>query len=121
MSRRGLALVALVAALMLASKTALACEDGQTLVPGESCDVTVKWGHDHWIKAELPEGGGHHVEFRHLEGGCKVSLFSPVETEGAELGPDEEPGRGTQSGEYHLFTRAIVVAKQACRYRVTVN
>ena len=121
MSRHGLTLIAVVAGLTLASQTALACEDGQVLAPGDSCEVTVKWGHDHWIKAELPAGGNNYVEFRHLEGGCKVSLFSPVEGEGTELGPEDAPARGTESGEYHLFTRAIVVAKQECRYRVSVN
>ncbi len=121
MARHAWAPLAAFAGLVLGSNVAWGCEDGQVLKPGESCEVTVKWGHDHWIKAELAEGGDSHVEFRHLEGGCTVSLFSPVEAEGTEIGPDKEPARGTESGEYHLFTRAIVVAKQACRYRVSVN
>jgi hypothetical protein len=107
--------------LLLGSSAAYACESGQVLKPGESCDLTVKWGTDHVIMAEFPQDGDSHVEFSHLEGACRVSLFSPAEAEESTLAPDQEPTRSDQPGEYHLFTRAIVVAQQACRYRVAVN
>jgi hypothetical protein len=96
-----------------------ACEDGQVLRPGEDCEVKVKWGYDHWVKAEFPQDGVSHIEFSHIEGKCNVSLFGPLE--GAVLGPDQGPVRSTQPGEYHLFTRAMTIAQEACRYRITVD
>ena len=91
------------------------------LKPGDSCEVTVKWGFDHWVKAEFSAEDGNSVEFSHLEGACQVALFGPVEVEDVVLGPDQAPTRIIVPGEYHLFTRAIIVAQQACRYQVTVN
>ena len=96
-----------------------ACEDGQVLGPGDDCEVQVKWGYDHWVKAEFPQDGVSHIEFSHIEGKCNVSLFGPLE--GAVLAPDQEPLRSTQPGEYHLFTRAMTIAQEACRYRIAVN
>ncbi len=96
-----------------------ACEDGQVLRPGEDCEVKVKWGYDHWVKAEFPQDGTSHIEFTHIEGKCNVSLFGPLE--GAVLAPDREPLRSTQPGEYHLFTRAMTIAQESCRYRIAVN
>jgi hypothetical protein len=122
MSIKNAGFLVALAALLLGSSVAQACETGQVLKPGDSCDLTVKWGFDHWIKAEFPEGGGNQVEFSHLEGDCHVSLFGPIEADEAPLlGPDQEPFRVAFPGEYHLFTRAIVVAQQICRYRVAVN
>ncbi len=95
------------------------CEDGQVLRPGEDCEIKVKWGYDHWVKAEFPQDGTSHIEFTHIEGKCNVSLFGPLD--GAVLAPDQEPLRSTQPGEYHLFTRAMTVAQEACRYRIAVN
>ena len=106
-----------------APRTALAqvCEDGQVLQPGDSCEVTVKWGYDHWIKAEFPDNAGKAVVFSHLEGKCNVSLFGPEELDNDVLTPDQEPTSSRVPGEYHLFTRAITVAKEACRYGVAVD
>ena len=120
-SRTALPVILLIAAL--APRTALAqvCEDGQVLQPGDSCEVTVKWGYDHWIKADFPENGGNAVVFSHLEGNCNVSLFGPVELDNDLLMPDQEPTGSRIPGEYHLFTRAITVAKEACRYGVSVD
>lgn len=114
--------LAVFVGLVLGSTSmAYACKNGQVLKPGDSCDLTVKWGFDHWIKAEFPDDGGNNVEFSHLEGACQISLFGPPEVEGGLLGPDQEPIRVSLPGEYHLFTRATIVAQQACRYRVAVN
>ncbi len=107
--------------LLLGSSVAYACETGQVLKPGDSCELTVKWGTDHWVMAEFPKGGDNHIEISHLEGACQVALFGPIDTDDAMLGPDLEPMRSAVPGEYHLFTRAIVVAQQTCRYRVAVN
>lgn len=114
-----LLLLALVAAPRLA--LAQACEDGQVLQPGDSCEVTVKWGHDHWIKADFPNGADKAVVFRHLEGNCNVSLFGPVELENDLLTPEQESTSSRVPGDYHLFTRAITVAKESCRYGISVN
>jgi hypothetical protein len=113
----------IAAALVVFAQPALAqeCEDGQVLLPGERCEVTVKWGYDHWVKADFPNDGASVVVFRHLEGKCNVSLFGPEELENDVLGPDLEPTSSKIPGEYHLFTRAITVAKEACRYSVAVD
>jgi hypothetical protein len=114
-------LLILFLGLSLGAGNALACETGQVLQPGDSCDLTVKWGTDHWIVAEFPDGDAHRVEITHLEGGCQVHLYGPIETDEVLLGPDQEPISRALEGEYHLFTRAIVVAREACRFRISVN
>lgn len=110
-----------LALLLLGSKAAFGCEPGQVLQPGDSCDLTVKWGTDHWIVANFPGSDVHHVEIAHQEGDCRVSLFAPIETEETILGPDQAVVRRALEGEYHLFTRAIVVAQQTCRFRISVE
>lgn len=115
------AVLAVLALLLLGSTAALACEEGQVLKPGDSCDLTVQWGTDHWIVADFPGSDVHHVEIAHQEGDCRVSLFAPIETEETILGPDQAVVRRTLEGEYHLFTRAIVVAQQTCRFRISVE
>jgi hypothetical protein len=80
--------------------------------------VTVKWGHDHWVKGDFPENGGNSIEFRHVQGKCSVALFGPAE---GLLSPDEPPVRSALPGEYHLFTRAITVAQETCQYRIAVE
>ena len=107
--------------LALVPGFALACQDGQVLSLGDSCEVDIKWGHDHWVVADIPQGQGKAIELRHLEGSCNVSLFGPLEIEGAILGPKTPVIRRTVSGEYHLFTRAVTVAKEACRFRIGIN
>jgi len=94
------------------------CEDGELLTPGKSCDLAVKWGHDHWVRSDFAENKGNEIEFSHLEGDCKVSLFGPIE---GLLTPGGEPVTSGLPGEYHLFTRAITLAQQDCIYRITVK
>lgn len=101
--------------------SARACEAGQVLQPGDSCDLTVKWGTDHWIEAKFPDCEPHRVEIAHQEGDCQVFLYGPIETDETMLGPGQEPTTRALEGEYHLFTRAIVVAKQTCRFRISVE
>ena len=115
------AIPAALALLLLGSNLAYGCETGQVLKPGDSCDLTVKWGTDHWIVAEFPDNDLYQVEIAHQEGDCRVSLFAPIETEETILGPDQAVVRRTLEGEYHLFTRAIVVAQQTCRFRISVQ
>ncbi|MFQ5773166.1 MAG: hypothetical protein ACE5GS_01475 [Kiloniellaceae bacterium] len=110
--------LALLLVAYAAAAAAQACEDGQVLNPGESCIVTVKWGHDHTITGAFPANGENYIEFSHVEGQCNVALFGPAE---GLLGPDQPPLKSAAPGEYHLFTRAITVAKQTCRYRVAVD
>ena len=117
--RAGLATAAALWAL--GGGAALACEAGQVLMPGESCELTVKWGTDHWIVAEFPDNNSYQVEIAQLEGECQVSLFAPIETEETILGPDQAVIRRALEGEYHLFTRAIVVTQQTCRFRISVE
>ncbi|MEM7222486.1 MAG: hypothetical protein AAF495_05875 [Pseudomonadota bacterium] len=107
--------------IMLWPALAVACEDGQVMTVGDSCEVDIKWGHDHWVMADIPQGEGKAIELRHLEGSCNVSLFGPLEIEGAIIGPESPVIRRTVSGEYHLFTRAVTVAKEACRFRVAID
>ena len=114
-------LIGLVIALAPQPSLGQACEDGQVLQPGDSCEVTVKWGHDHWIKAEFPSNAGKAIVFRHLEGNCNVSLFGPEELENDLLTPDGDPTSSQIPGDYHLFTRAITVAKESCRYGIAVD
>ena len=120
-TRTAVPVILLVAALAPRSALAQACEDGQVLRPGDRCEVTVKWGHDHWIKADFPNGAGKAVVFRHLEGKCNVSLFGPEELENDLLTPDQGPTSSRVPGDYHLFTRAITVAKESCRYGISVD
>lgn len=110
-----------LALLLLGSNVAFGCEAGQVLRPGESCELTVKWGTDHWIVAEFPDNDPYQVEITHQEGDCRVSLFAPIETEETILGPEQTVVRRTLEGEYHLFTRAIVVTQQICRFRISVE
>lgn len=121
MSRTTGPLIAFMIAVVPQQSLAQACEDGQVLRPGEGCEITVKWGYDHWIMADFPRSAGNAVEFSHLEGQCNVSLFGPEELDNDVIGPEQVRTRSTFPGEYHLFTRAITVAKEACRYRVAVN
>ena len=107
--------------MMLLPGLAQACEDGQAMSLGDSCEVDIKWGHDHWVLADIPQGQGKAIELRHLEGSCNVSLFGPLEIEGAIIGPETPLIRRTVSGEYHLFTRAVTVAKEACRFRLAIE
>ena len=58
------------------------------------------------------------MTFEHIKGDCNVSLFGP--TNGL-LSPDNPPILTVIPGEYHLFTRAISLAQQACRYRISVE
>lgn len=118
---KGGLLATAVAGLLFGSGMAFACETGQTLKPGDSCELTIKWGTDHWVAVEFPDSGSHHMEIEHLEGACRVSLFGPIETEETILGPDQKSVRRILEGEYHLFTRAIVVAQQTCRFRISVE
>ena len=108
--------VPLAAAAEAPVRTA-ACVDGQSLAPGESCVLTIKWGRDHVVEAAFTAGADRRVEFAYVEGGCSVALFGPVE---AQLGPDGPPLVSQAPGAYHLFTRALTVARTACRYRITV-
>ena len=94
------------------------CNDGDVLSPGESCELQVKWGYDHWLVGAFAENSGSQVEFSHVSGDCSVSLFGPTE---ALLSPDSGPVRSSLPGEYHIFTRAITVAQQSCVYRVSVE
>ena len=61
------------------------------------------------------------VVFSHLEGNCNVSLFGPEDLENDLLMPGQEPTSSRVPGDYHLFTRAITVAKESCRYGVAVD
>ena len=120
--RSGVLLTALLVCLAPASARAAApCEDGQGLNPGDRCEITVKWGYDHWVRAEFPEDGVSRVAFTHLEGDCNVALFGPVELEEVVLGPGQAPTEIKLPGEYHLFTRAISVAQQTCRYDIAIE
>ena len=120
MSLRTSAFVFVLVALLVEPGLArAACEDGQVLRPGEDCEIAIKWGYDHWVQAQFPQDGESYIEFSHVEGKCNVSLFGPVE--GTVLAPDQAPIRVSQPGEYHLFTRAMTIAQEACRYRVAVN
>lgn len=121
MHLKALACFAALSSLLPVPAFAQSCENGQTIQPGESCEVTIKWGYDHWIKADFPWGGTNAVVFSHLEGECNVALFGPVDLENDVLRPDGKPERIDVPGEYHLFTRAITIAKQTCRYRVSVD
>lgn len=112
---------ALLIGLSPAPLLAEGCADGQVLGPGDACEVVIKWGYDHWIRAEFPQDGSSQVVFRHLEGACNVALFGPLELDDVVLGPDMAPTTSQQPGEYHLFTRAISVAQQTCRYRISVD
>lgn len=103
--------------VVLAATPALACVDGLKLVPGDSCEIDVKWGYDHWVVGDFPEGENT-LSFEHVKGDCNVSLFGPAE---GLLGPSNPPIRTVLPGEYHLFTRAISLAQQACRYRISVE
>ena len=114
-------LAAALAFLLLGLNAAFGCEAGQVLKPGESCDLTVQWGTDHWIVAEFPDNDPYQVEITHQEGDCRVSLFAPIEIEETILGPDQAVIRMSEQGEYHLFTRAIIVAQQTCRFRISVE
>ncbi len=115
---RGVPLAFLLAILPTWS---LACEIGQVLEPGESCELTVQWGTDHWIEARFRDGQPRKVSIEHLEGDCQVSLFGPIETDEVIIGSGQEPVSRALEGEYHLFTRAIVVARQTCRFRISVE
>jgi hypothetical protein len=114
-------LPAALAPILLGAAAAHGCEAGQVLRPGDSCELTVEWGTDHWIVAEFPDNDPYQVEIEHEEGDCRVSLFAPIETEETILGPDQAVVRRTLEGEYHLFTRAIVVTQQTCRFRISVE
>ena len=111
--------VVLLGTLLVSGAAQAACEDGQVLKPGETCEITVKWGYDHWVRAEFPQDGKSHIAFSHIEGKCNVSLFGPLED--TTLNPDQAPTRSSQPGEYHLFTRAMTIAREACRYRIAVD
>ena len=121
MSRIAVPMMAFLTVVLPQTLLAQECEDGQVLKPGERCEVTVKWGHDHWVKAEFAKGDDNAVVFTHLEGNCNVSLFGPEALDNDLLGPDLGPASSELPGEYHLFTRAITVAKEACRYSVSVD
>lgn len=108
-------------AVLLFPSIALACEDGQVLNVGDRCLVDIRWGHDHWVRADIPQGEGKGITFEHVEGSCNVSLFGPLEIEGAILGPESPRIRRTVAGDYHLFTRAVTVAKEACRFEVKIE
>ncbi|MFQ5755260.1 MAG: hypothetical protein ACE5H7_04095 [Acidiferrobacterales bacterium] len=54
MSRMSRAFLLLLLAPVPTLSLAQACPDGQTLGPGERRDVLIKFGHDHWIKADFP-------------------------------------------------------------------
>jgi hypothetical protein len=111
--------VATLASLALSLPAAAQiCEDGQVLKPGDACVIDVRWGHDHFVIAEIPSDGSGAIEISHAEGKCNVALFGPIE---GILGPEEPPQRSTLPGEYHLFTRAITLAQENCRYQVTVD
>ncbi|HMB76144.1 MAG TPA: hypothetical protein VKN76_07070 [Kiloniellaceae bacterium] len=109
--------MAVLSLVFLTARPAFACVDGLEMVPGDSCEIDVKWGYDHWVVGVF-EQGEHTMSFEHVKGDCNVSLFGP--TNGL-LSPDNPPIRTVQPGEYHLFTRAISLAQQACRYRISVE
>lgn len=104
--------------LIMHPAQAQTCEDGQVLAPGDSCELSVRWGHDHWVTGIFPGGGGNYIEFNHLEGDCSVALFGGIDT---VLGPDQSQVRSSTPGDYHLFTRAMSVARQDCRYQIAVK
>ena len=108
---------AVMSLVLLASGPALACVDGLKMEPGDSCEIDVKWGYDHWVVGVFTQGE-HTMSFEHVKGDCNVSLFGP--TSGL-LTPNDPPIRTVEPGEYHLFTRAISLAQQACRYRISVE
>ncbi|MDH3597481.1 MAG: hypothetical protein OEU09_21190 [Rhodospirillales bacterium] len=112
-------LAALLGMLMVAGAARAACEDGQVLKLGQTCEITIKWGYDHWVRAEFPDDGKSYIEFGHIEGKCNVSLFGPAEE--TTLTPDQAPTRSSQPGDYHLFTRAMTIAREACRYKIAVD
>jgi hypothetical protein len=113
--------VFLVCLAPLSAGAEATCDDGQVLRAGDRCEITIKWGYDHWVRAEFSEDGVSRVAFTHLEGDCNVALFGPVELEEIVLGPGQTPTELKLPGEYHLFTRAISVAQQTCRYAVSIE
>ena len=54
-----------------------------------------------------------------------MALFGPEGAdfggEQAALGPESPLIETTVPGEYHIFTRAITVAQQECRFEVSVR
>ncbi len=114
---RKIAMLASAVALV-AARPALGCEDGQVLKPGDSCEVAIRWGHDHWVAGDFADDAEHRIEFTHVSGDCSVSLFGPAE---GLLAPGADPVSHALGGEYHLFSRALAIAKGTCTYRVAVR
>jgi hypothetical protein len=125
MRQAGPAILVGAALLVTAAQAEAECTDGQVLEPGQSCVVSIVWGHDHWISAAFSAGAGHKVVFRHLEGDCNVALFGPEDAglsgDDAMVGAARRSAESAVAGDYHLFTRALAAAQEACRFEISVN
>ena len=114
---RSILILVIVSLTSVFASQAHACVNGLEMAAGDSCEIDIKWGYDHWVVGDFTEGEST-MTFEHLKGDCNVSLFGPAN---GLLSPDLPPILTVLPGEYHLYTRAMSLAKQACRYRISVD
>ena len=86
---RSILILVIVSLTSVFASQAHACVNGLEMAAGDSCEIDIKWGYDHWVVGDFTEGEST-MTFEHLKGDCNVSLFGP--TNGL-LSPDLPPIR----------------------------